>query len=93
MTDIEQPGRKQSGSRSSRRFADQSVVARNTPRVETQFQTLSSELGAQYALIEGILRNSVSNGNSHGNIHDKRDRAIRNGVDTRNTTMRRKRRG
>nr|CAG8525515.1 5130_t:CDS:10 [Entrophospora candida] len=107
VTDIEQSGRKQSSSRSSRRFVDQSVVARNNPLVETQFQTLSSELGVQYALIEGILRNRASNGNTHGNphgnLHDKRDRAIRNNAEgdnnelarhrgTRNSVRRNKRR-
>jgi myosin heavy subunit len=99
VTDIEQSGRKQSSSRSSRRFVDQSVVARNNPLVETQFQTLSSELGVQYALIEGILRNRASNGNTHGNphgnphgnLHDKRDRAIRNNAEGDNNELARHR--
>lgn len=99
VTDVEQSGRKQSSSRSSRRFVDQSVVARNNPLVETQFQTLSSELGVQYALIEGILRNRASNGNTHGNphgnphgnLHDKRDRAIRNNAEGDNNELARHR--
>ncbi|PKK70038.1 hypothetical protein RhiirC2_747285 [Rhizophagus irregularis] len=71
--DTDHTNRKQSGSRSSRRqVTDASGIARNT-----------SELGVQYALIEGILRNrDIAPG-----AHDKRDRQIRNSVDGDSTDL------
>lgn len=45
--------------------------------VDTQYQILSSELGVQYALIEGILRKR-----EFPPLHDnKRERQIRSGVE------------
>ncbi|CAG8598442.1 11893_t:CDS:2, partial [Funneliformis mosseae] len=79
-TDIDHTSRKQSGSRSRRQVTDVNGITRNTSGrdIESQYQILSSELGVQYALIEGILRNRDMPG-----PHDKRDRdrQIRNSVD------------
>ncbi|EXX52217.1 hypothetical protein RirG_254850 [Rhizophagus irregularis DAOM 197198w] len=84
--DTDHTNRKQSGSRSSRRqVTDASGIARNTSGrdIESQYQILSSELGVQYALIEGILRNrDIAPG-----AHDKRDRQIRNSVDGDSTDL------
>lgn len=88
--DTDHTNRKQSGSRSSRRqVTDASGIARNTSGrdIESQYQILSSELGVQYALIEGILRNrDIAPG-----AHDKRDRQIRNSVDGDSTDLMRHR--
>ncbi|CAG8638005.1 10401_t:CDS:10, partial [Racocetra fulgida] len=72
--------RRSNGQRSVRR---QATDANNSPRnstgsrdVESQYQILSSELGVQYALIEGILRNR-----DLPSPHDRRDRQIRNSLD------------
>ncbi|CAG8500791.1 12211_t:CDS:10, partial [Acaulospora colombiana] len=79
---IDQSSRKSNGSRSSRRSlvpSNNSGMIRSNPNgnreVEAQYQILSSELGVQYALIEGIMRN---------NSHDRRDRQIRNSIDGEN---------
>jgi len=78
--DTDHTNRKQGGSRSNRRqVTDANGITRNTSGrdIESQYQILSSELGVQYALIEGILRNrDIAPG-----AHDKRDRQIRNSVD------------
>ncbi|CAI2180848.1 2777_t:CDS:10 [Funneliformis geosporum] len=70
-TDIDHNNRKQGGSRSRRQVTDINGITRNTSGrdVESQYQILSSELGVQYALIEGILRNR-----DIPSPHDKRDR-------------------
>ncbi|CAG8541232.1 4803_t:CDS:10, partial [Scutellospora calospora] len=72
--------RRPNNQRSVRR---QVTDANNSPRnstggrdVESQYQILSSELGVQYALIEGILRNR-----DLPSPHDRRDRQIRNSMD------------
>ncbi|CAG8497867.1 4314_t:CDS:10 [Cetraspora pellucida] len=72
--------RRSNGQRPVRR---QATDANNSPRnstgsrdVESQYQILSSELGVQYALIEGILRNR-----DLPSPHDRRDRQIRNSMD------------
>ncbi|CAG8488178.1 5972_t:CDS:10 [Funneliformis caledonium] len=85
-TDIDHTSRKQSGSRSRRQVTDVNGITRNTSGrdIESQYQILSSELGVQYALIEGILRNRDMPG-----PHDKRDRdrQIRNSVDGDSTDL------
>ncbi|CAG8616355.1 19080_t:CDS:10 [Gigaspora rosea] len=70
-----------------RQITDSSNASRNSTGsrdVESQYQILSSELGVQYALIEGILRNR-----DLPSPHDRRDRQIRNSIDGDSADLRR----
>ncbi|CAG8511257.1 11972_t:CDS:10 [Gigaspora margarita] len=80
--------RRSNSQRSVRRqITDSGNVSRNSTGsrdVESQYQILSSELGVQYALIEGILRNR-----DLPSPHDRRDRQIRNSLDGDSADLRR----
>ncbi|CAG8564695.1 7415_t:CDS:10 [Diversispora eburnea] len=85
--------RKSTSSRNSRRSLTPSnnSVVRSNPSgdrdVNTQYQILSSELGVQYALIEGILRKR-----EFTPLHNKGDRQIRNSVEGDSTDLMRQQR-
>ncbi|CAG8488618.1 16339_t:CDS:10 [Acaulospora morrowiae] len=88
---VEQSSRKSNGSRSNRRSLipnNNSGMIRSNPtanrEVGAQYQILSSELGVQYALIEGLIR-------TRDYPHDRRERQIRNSVDGENIDPRHQR--
>ncbi|KAG9293928.1 hypothetical protein G9A89_019266 [Geosiphon pyriformis] len=83
--ELEHATRKQQNRPTRRQVADGNSATRNNINIENQYHVLSSELGAQYAIIENILRSQQQQVPSS---HEKRDRQIRSGGDDKTDASR-----